>query len=123
MDYRQFRMDTGITVKDMVEVLKDVCPKYSRSIQCFADQPDKYGLCLLPSLEKLLVERFGPCKDTPPAPKSKSKPQRTKPHRLVVYLSDDLNEKVVKIRAAQGCTTQELLSDLIENWLVTTAEE
>jgi hypothetical protein len=120
MDYRQFRADHGIAVKDVVDVVREVCPKFSKGTMSFADQPDKYGLCLLPSLDKLLVERFGGQVKEAPA---KAQPKRTKPNRFVVYLPDDLAEKVKKIRAAQGCTTQELLIDLIENWLITTEEE
>lgn len=116
MDYRQFRLDTGITTKDMIAAVREVCPKYSKAQQSFADQPDKYGLCLLPSLDKMLVERFANGKKL----KEKTPPKRTKPNRFVVYLPDDIAEKVKKIRASQGCTTQELLCDLIENWLITT---
>lgn len=120
MDYRQFRIDNGIATKEMVEAVREICPKFSKGTMSFADQPDKYGLCLLPSLDKMLLERFGGGQKQI-APKAAVK--RTKPNRFVVYLPDDLAEKVKKIRAAQGCTTQELLSDLIENWLITTEEE
>lgn len=119
MDYRQFRLDAGISTKDMIDAVREICPKYSKAQQSFADQPDKYGLCLLPSIEKKLIERFGP---GAAATVTKSKPRRTKPNRFVVYLSDDLAEKVKRIRAREGSTTQELLQDLIENWLITTEE-
>ena len=120
MDYKQFRIDNGIATKDMIEAVREVCPKFSKGTMSFADQPDKYGLCLLPSMDKMLLERFGGGQGKP-APKAA--PKRTKPNRFVVYLPDDLAEKVKRIRASQGCTTQELLIDLIENWLITTEEQ
>lgn len=119
MDYRQFRIDHGLKGDDVVAVIKPICRKFSKGTLSFAEQPDKYGLCLLPSLDKLLIERFGGQVKEEPV---KAQPKRTKPNRFVVYLPDDLAEKVKKIRAAQGCTTQELLSDLIENWLIATEE-
>ncbi len=118
MDYKQFRLDAGITTKDMIMAVREICPKYSKAQQSFADHPDLYGLCLLPSIEKALIERFGGAAAKPP----KTVPKRSKPNRFVVYLNDDIAEKVKKIRAKQGCTTQELLSVLIENWLITTEE-
>ena len=55
MDYRQFRADHGIAVKDVVDVVREVCPKFSKGTMSFADQPDKYGLCLLPSWTSCLL--------------------------------------------------------------------
>ena len=118
MDYRKFRLDNSLDTKTMISAVREVCPKFSKATMSFADQPDKYGLRLLPSIERMLVERFGGGQPRLPKPK----PIRTKPNRFVVYLPDDLAEKVKRIKAKQGCTTQELLSDLIENWLITTEE-
>lgn len=122
MDYKRFRAEAGITTGDMIKAVKDVCPKYSKCQQSFVDQPDKYGLCLLPSIDKLLASRFGSEGKAEAESESKPVPKRTKPHRLVVYLPDELNEQFAQIRAREGCTTQELLKDLIENWLIATRD-
>ena len=118
MDYKRFRAEHELTSRDMIDTVRDVCPAYSKIQQSMVDHPDKYGLCLLPSLDRLLVSRFGPEGGGP----VKKQPARSKPHRLVVYLPDDLNDKFAQIRSREGCTTQELLRDLIENWLIATAD-
>lgn len=119
MDYRLFRAEHGLTARDMIAAVSEQCPRYTKIQQSMVDQPEKYGVRLLQSLDEKLVEL---CSAQTPREIKKASPQRTKPHRLVVYLPDDLNRKFAEIRAREGCTTQELLKDLIENWLIATRD-
>lgn len=48
MDYNQFRASNGISRGDMIKTVKEICPKYSKATQSMVDNPDKYGVCLLP---------------------------------------------------------------------------
>lgn len=118
MDYKKFRADTGTASRDMIKAIKEIAPGYSKVHQSFIENPDKSGLCLLPSLDKMLVERFGGG-----VPKEKKRADnRTLKNKLTVRLPDDVYEKFAQIRSREGCTTQELLRDLIENWLLTTQD-
>uniref|UniRef100_UPI003FF14E12 ribbon-helix-helix domain-containing protein n=1 Tax=Candidatus Limivicinus sp. TaxID=3030905 RepID=UPI003FF14E12 len=118
MDYKKFRADTGIAAKDMIKAVKEIAPGYSKVHQSFVENPDKSGLCLLPSLDRMLVDRFG---GTAPPAKKKAD-NRTLKNKLTVRLPDDVYGKFAQIRAREGCTTQELLRDLIENWLIATQD-
>lgn len=114
MDYRQFRLAKGIDRKEMIATIRDVCPKYSKIQQSMIEAPDKYGLCLLPSLDTMLEERYGEGATATKAHK-KAQPNRTKKNRFQVWLDDDTAAKLIAIRAKDGTTTQQLLQDLIEN--------
>lgn len=117
MDYKKFRVDNGLSTRDIVCVLKESAPKYSKVHQSFIEHPDESGLCLLPSLDKLLIERFGAG-----SIQATKKENRRLKNKLTVRLPDDIYSRFAEIRAREGCTTQELLRDLIENWLLTTQD-
>lgn len=117
MDYKQFRAQNGLSTKDMIAAVRETCPKYSKIQQSMVDGPDKYGVCLLPALDEMLIERFGSSQKSV----VKKQPQRKKANRFQVWLDDDTAKKFMAIRAREGSTTQQLLQDLIEN-LISLAE-
>ena len=110
MDYNQFRASNGISRGDMIKTVKEICPKYSKATQSMVDNPDKYGVCLLPALDKLLLEKYGGRQ-----PQKKPEPNRKKKNRFQVWLDDETAQKLIAIRARDGMTTQQLLQELIEN--------
>lgn len=118
MDYKQFRIEHGISTKDMIRTVSAVCPKYTKMQQSMVDQPEKYGVCLLPSLDKRLIEVFGksePLEEKEQEPRKP--PNRTKPERFTFRLTKKKADKLRKIRAKLGVTTQELVSDVMENYI------
>ena len=88
MDYKQFRETNSVSGKDMISALRELYPKYGKATQSMVDNPEKYGVRLLPAAERHLAERFVGEHDGHKAP------NRRKPHRLVVYLPDDLYRQV-----------------------------
>ena len=109
MDYKQFREQRNLSPRDMVEVIRAECPKYGKGQQSMIEHPDRYGMCLLPAIDKILLEHFGGT-----APK-KQTPNRKKKNRFQVWLDDDTAKKLIAIRARVVITTQRLLQDMIEN--------
>lgn len=59
MDYKQFREQRNLSPRDMVEVIRAECPKYGKGQQSMIEHPDRYGMCLLPAIDKILLEHFG----------------------------------------------------------------
>lgn len=117
MDYKQFREDNEISGKDMISALRELYPKYGKATQSMVDNPEKYGVRLLPAAERHLSERFTG-KHSP----AKKAPNRRKPHRLVVYLPDELYSQIRELIEAEGCTTQEFLTEILVKWLLTIEE-
>lgn len=118
MDYKQFREKHGISTKEMIYTVSAVCPKFTKMQLSMVDQPDKYGVCLIPSMDKRLIEVFGKVEQLDgeePAPKKK--PNRTKPERFTFRLTKKKADKLRKIRAKLGVTTQELVCDVMENYI------
>ena len=118
MDYKKFREDHGISTKEMIHTVSAVCPKFTKMQLSMVDQPEKYGVCLIPSMDKRLIEVFGKVEqleESEPAPKKK--PNRTKPERFTFRLTNKKADKLRKIRAKLGVTTQELVCDVMENYI------
>ena len=78
MDYKQFRETNSVSGKDMISALRELYPKYGKATQSMVDNPEKYGVRLLPAAERHLAERFVGEHD------GHKVPNRRKPHRLVV---------------------------------------
>lgn len=116
MDYKQFREDNSVSGKDMISALRELYPKYGKATQSMVDNPEKYGVRLLPAAERHLAERFVGEHD------GHKVPNRRKPHRLVVYLPDDLYRQVRALIDEEGCTTQEFLTEILVTWLVNIEE-
>lgn len=118
MDYNKFLEDCGITPKDIVCTIRPYCKNFSKSQVSMIRSPEKYGVCLLPYWDKRLIEVFGknePLEEAEPAPKKK--PNRTKPERFTFRLTKKKADKLRKIRAKLGVTTQELVSEVMENYI------
>ena len=117
MSYELYRASVGIDNTAMIAALHEKFPCYGKATQSMINNPDKYAACLTPEAETLLVSTFGPgpglvsVKDTP---RPKHHPRRAKPNRLVVYLPDELYQKVRQLMTACGfATVQEFLETSI----------
>lgn len=118
MDYKQFREEHGISTKEMIHTVSAVCPKFTKMQLSMVDQPEKYGVCLIPSMDKRLIEVFGKVEHLDGEEHApKKKPNRTKPERFTFRLTKKKADKLRKIRAKLGVTTQELVCDVMENYI------
>ena len=51
MDYKQFRETNSVSGKDMISALRELYPKYGKATQSMVDNPEKYGVRVLPVRE------------------------------------------------------------------------
>lgn len=56
MDVKKYRLDNGLQVKEIVAIIKQKYPRYSKITHCMVENPDGYGVKLLPEAEALLPE-------------------------------------------------------------------
>lgn len=116
-DYALYRSSKNITNNDIVAVVRKDYPGYSKIQNSMIMNPDRYGIKLTEDAETALVCTYGvgPGLDVRPASR-KSTPIRKKPNRLVVYLGDELNNRVRDLIANLGYrTTQEFLEDILSS--------
>lgn len=119
-DYNLYRAEKNLSNNDMIRVIKDGFPAFSKVQMSFASNPQKSALCLVPEAEALLVAAYGEGEGLSSASKKasrpKAKPNRKKPHRLVVYLDGELFTDVQSLAAKRGYTTmQAFLENLISD--------
>lgn len=111
MNYTVYREKQGISRRDMIKIISGHYPGYTKVQQSMIENPAKYGVRLIPQAERFLREH---CE------KTKKQPQRTKPHRLVVYLDDETHERIRGIMERCGYAT---VQAFLETMLRGMAEE
>ena len=82
-DYVRYRDSKGLTNSQMVKAVSTSYPGYTKIQHTMVNNPDKYGVCLLPEAERLIV----------PGAKSRDC-KRKKRNRLVVRLNDEMYNRV-----------------------------
>lgn len=105
-DYTMYMSMKNLSNNDVIRAVRSEFPGYSKIQHSMVSNPAKYGVCLLPEAEAEIVRRFGKglgltisylkttCEEEPKTEPAKHKPSRKKPNRLVVYLDDELNNRV-----------------------------
>lgn len=58
MDVKRFRLVNGLAVKDIVAVMRREYPKYSKMVHSMVENPQRYGVKLLPEAERLMTEEL-----------------------------------------------------------------
>lgn len=123
-DYNRYRKEKNLSNNDLIRVIKGGFPSFSKVQMSFASNPQKSALCLVPEAEALLVHAYGDgeglsAKSRKPSPTKK--PNRKKPHRLVVYIDDALFAKVQRTATQSGYATMQaflesLIADRVETY-------
>ena len=105
-DYALYMSMKNLNNNDVIRAVRSEFPGYSKIQHSMVSNPAKYGVCLLPEAEAEIVRRFGKglgltmsylkatYEEEPETEPAKHKPSRKKPNRLVVYLGDELNNRV-----------------------------
>ena len=123
MSYELYRASVGIDNAAMIAALHEKFPCYGKATQSMINNPEKYAACLTPEAEAHLVSTFGPgpgLVSLKVMPKPKRRPRRAKPNRLVVYLPDELYQKVRQLMTACGFST---VQEFLETSLSCVVEE
>ena len=115
-DYAKYRESVGVENKQMTELLCQHFPNYSKIQSAMVNAPEKYGICLSPEAEAILVANFGPGPGLNSKTRRKTQVKRNKTNRMAVRL-DDRSYNMVKIKMAQmGLkSAQDFLEIAIEN--------
>lgn len=110
-DYNLYRDEKGLTNNDLIRAVKAGFPSFTKAQLSFANNPQKHALCLIPEAEALIVAAFGDgaglSSTSKKAAPPKSKPNRKKPHRLVVYLDNALFNDVQTLATKRGFATMQ----------------
>lgn len=99
-DYPKYREAVGVENKQMTELLCKHFPNYSKIQSAMVNAPEKYGICLSPEAEAILVANFGPGPGLNLKVKKKSLVKRNKSNRMAVRL-DDQTYGMVKVKMAE----------------------
>ena len=67
MDIRKFEEEHGLKPKDIINVARDIYPKYDKVIHCHVKNPEQYGVRWVDDLERAVIEAFA---DKPPVPRA-----------------------------------------------------
>lgn len=114
MDMKEYRLNTGMSVKDVVSCLKEHYPKYSKITHSMVENPDKYGVQLLPEAQKLL-----PAAESPKKPRTADR--HRKKHQFLYRVTKSRHEAVKRLleQDKDFSTFQSLCDHLISEWIRT----
>lgn len=92
---------SGITNTELISLLKERFPNYSKIANSMANNPEKYGLRLTAEAEKLI--------------KGEKKAPISKPKNPSITISSDLKSKIKSSAEANGVSVEEYLRGLIND--------
>lgn len=115
-ELRDLRVRCQLPVKDMVEVVRTIYPKYDKTVQSKCENGSTYGVSLRPDALEALYRAFDP-----DALEGRSKPKKER-HRLTCRISARLEDGDYRalqqhLEADGYSTMQELLTDLVRRYL------
>lgn len=128
-ELKEFRIRHELTAQEMVDVLRDVYPKYDKTVQSKCENTEKYGVVLAPEGVKALYEKFAPDEPLPAAASSKSrKPRRDSGNKLKCRISarlpDERLEQLQQAIKADGYSTmQDWISSAVADYLYQRGKE
>lgn len=108
----QLREYAGCRAVDMVEVVREIYPKYDKYLHSKVENGNEYGIQLRPNATKELIQRFAPDLQAKPR-----KPNRSKPNRIYARLPDTLYRQLQQHLDRIGKTMQDFLEELIAKHL------
>ena len=97
-DYANYRDHTEISSIDMVKALRPHFPGFNKCIMAYLNRPEKYGICLTPEAEAIIVDNFGSGPGLASRKFQKKRPERrTKQNRMTVRIDDDLYFRLISL--------------------------
>ena len=115
-DLRDLRVRKQLPVKDMVEVVRELYPKFDKTVQSKCENGDAYGILLRPDAMDAVYRRFAP--DILEGRRL----ARRERHRLTCRISARLENADYAalqqhLKADGYATMQDLLTDLVRRYL------
>lgn len=109
---RCMRVERGIPVRDMVEVVAAIYPRYDKVLHSKCEHGEEYGVRLMADAERTLREHFR--LSGPDAP---HRPRRSKPCRVQVRLTEAAYRLLQQAISRSGATMQSLIEGLILDYI------
>lgn len=106
---QRLRVERGISVRDMVEVVAAIYPRYDKVLHSKCEHGEEYGIRLRADAERTLREHFALR-----GPEGARRPRRSKPYRVQVRLTETAYRLLQQAISRSGATVQ----DLIEGWIL-----
>lgn len=115
-DLRDLRVQKQLPVKEMVEVVRVLYPKFDKTVQSKCENGSSYGISLRPDAMDALYQRFAP------EVLEGRRLTRRERHRLTCRISarlenDDYAALQQHLKADGYATMQDLLTDLVRQYL------
>lgn len=107
----QLRKHANVQAKEMVEVVKQLYPRYDKTIQSRVEHGSETGIQLRPDATKTLVQRFAP-----ELLRLSRKPQRKKPNRIQARLPDELYGRLQLHLEHTRLTVQDFIEELVRQF-------
>ena len=116
-DYKAYQEHVGITNPEMTEALQKVYPSYNKVCGTYVNNPKKYGVCLLPAAERLLLATFGPGPGLESLPwqekKKKKSDKRRKGNAVTVRMTDELYQFAQAAKQEACCESMQALFEYL----------
>ena len=93
-DYVRYREEKGLSNNQIIRTIAEGYPGYTKIQNTMVNNPQKYGICLLPEAEKLLIDKFGEGEGIKLPGVKRNESRRKKTNRLVVRLNDEMYNRV-----------------------------
>lgn len=114
-DLRALRLRKNLAVRDMVDVVRGVFPKYDKTMQSKCENGDAYGVSIRPEAMNALYQAFDP--DAASSGRKKKEGHRLT-CRISARLEDDVYAELQRRQEAEGYgSMQELLTALVIQYL------
>lgn len=117
-DYKAWQAHVGITNPEMTETLQEHYPSYNKVCGTYVNNPEKYGVCLLPEAERILLAAFGPGPGFASLPwkekqKKKRSDRRRKTNAVTVRMDDELYQFASAAKDETGCESMQALFEYL----------
>lgn len=114
----QLRQEKKLAVRDMVDCVRKVYPKYDKVLQSKAEHGEEYGIDLRSDAMHALLAQFAPERLRRP-----QQPRRTKPYRISARLDERLFGLLQQAKQRSGKTMQDFLEMIVADYLKMKGEE
>ena len=113
----KLRLGKQIPAKDMVAVVQELYPAFDKTMLSKSEHGDRYGVTLRRDAMDALIDTFAP------EAKAAFKKRRAGGHRLTCKIAcrlenDDYSALQQAIRANGYATTQDWLSDIVKEYII-----
>ena len=115
-DLRDLRVQKQLPVKDMVEVVRTLYPKFDKTVQSKCENGSSYGIALRPDAMEALYKQFAP--EILEGRRLAHKERHRLTCRISARLENDDYAALQQHQKADGyATMQDLLTDLVRRYL------